>query len=267
MNNQLRIFLIMEMISFSSCNEKFDYSPYTINFNPENQNVNQKNINKLNTREKDDTISIAFTGDTHRFYDELEKFVIKVNEDPSIDFVIHVGDLADFGVAKQYIWGNSMLAQLEIPYFVVAGNHDLITNGEVAYKEMYGPLNFSFICDSVKFVFINTNSREFKFKEVPDINWLNGQLHPDSDFLRAVCIFHVPPMDADFSKALEEDFRKTLARYDNVLFCSHGHLHGYELYKPYDDSISYVNVFGVEHKKFNKIRILNNRYEIETIEL
>lgn len=62
-------------------------------------------------------------------------------------------------------------------------------------------------------------------------------------------------MDADFSKALEQDFYKTLARYENVLFCSHGHLHGFELYKPCEDRISFVNVFGeadIEHPEISK---------------
>ncbi|HBY52673.1 MAG TPA: hypothetical protein DEH15_09540, partial [Marinilabiliales bacterium] len=66
---------------------------------------------------------------THRWFDETEKFVAKVNQNPTVDFVIHVGDLADFGLPKQYSWGNSYLLKLNTPYFVVVGNHDLVGNG------------------------------------------------------------------------------------------------------------------------------------------
>lgn len=245
----------------------FDYSPYTIDFSDENRNVNQRNIEKLLERGNDDTIIIAFTGDSHRFFDETELFVSAVNKNHAVDFVIHVGDIADFGLPKQYLWGNSYLLKLNVPYFVVIGNHDLVGNGSQAYQEMFGVLNYSFIYNSIKFVFINTNSREFKFNgNVPDIQWLGNQLQPNIDFSKAVVIFHVPPTDGDFDTSLKEGFQNSLSQYDNVLFAVHGHLHHYEIYKPFSDSIPFVNVFGVEHRKYNSIKISNNQFEVETVE-
>jgi 3',5'-cyclic AMP phosphodiesterase CpdA len=250
----------------SACDGMFDYSPYAIDFSEENMNVNEKNVSKLILREPDDTLTIAFTGDTHRFYDQTEAFVEKVNQNPAVDFVIHVGDMADFGLPKQYTWGNSFLLKLTVPYFVVVGNHDLVGNGLLAYTEMFGALNFSFIYDRLKFIFINTNGLEFKFNgEVPDVQWLDAQLSPNNDFSKAIVIFHIPPMNCDFDSSLEETFRKTLARHNNVLFTVHGHLHGHEIYKPYEDSITYVNVYGVENMKFNLIKIANNQFDVETV--
>lgn len=248
----------------------FEYSPYAIDFDEDNIDVNQTNINSLSQNDTNSTIRIAFTGDTHRFFDEFEDFVSAVNienKEKSFDFVIHVGDLADFGLPKQYTWGNSYLLNLDCPYFVVIGNHDIVGNGSLAYSEMYGEYDFSFIYENIKFIYINTNSREFNFNgEVPNINWLDSQLQPADDFTNAVVIFHVPPMDADFDHKLEEDFHSTIARYNNVLFTVHGHLHKHEIYKPYSDSITYVNVYGVEHKKYNVINITDNKFEIETYE-
>lgn len=267
MTRHVRIFLIALMITFQSCNELFDYSPYAISFNEENKNVHQRNITRL-IYDNNDTITIAFTGDSHRFYDELDLFVRKVNKDHSIDFVIHVGDLADFGMPKQYIWGNAYLSKLRIPYFVVIGNHDLVANGGSAYQEMFGPLNFSFIYDSIKFVFVNTNSREYNFtNNIPDVNWLDKQLRPQPGFSKVIVIFHVPPMNADFNRDLEQEFHETLARYNNVLFCVHGHIHDFDMYEPYNDNITYFNVYGVEHKKFNKITITNFQFDIQTVTL
>jgi 3',5'-cyclic AMP phosphodiesterase CpdA len=250
----------------SACDGMFDYSPYAIDFSEENMNVNEKNISKLILKEPDDTLTIAFTGDTHRFYDQTEEFVEKVNQNPAVDFVIHVGDMADFGLPKQYTWGNSFLLKLTVPYFVVVGNHDLVGNGLLAYTEMFGALNFSFIYDRLKFIFINTNGLEFKFNgEVPDVQWLDAQLSPNNDFSKAIVIFHIPPMNCDFDSSLEDAFRKTLALHNNVLFTVHGHLHGHEMYKPYEDSITYVNVYGVENMKFNLIKIANNQFDVETV--
>ena len=267
MRTIIKIVLLINVFLLLACEDMFDYSPYAIDFSDENRNVNQRNIEKLHARENDDTISIAFTSDTHRFFDETELFVSAVNKNKAIDFVIHVGDIADFGLPKQYLWANSYLLKLNFPYFVVIGNHDLVGNGSQAYLEMFGVLNYSFIYNSIKFVFINTNSREFKYSgDVPDIQWLDNQLQPNFDFTMAVVVFHVQPTDADFDASLEEDFHNSLSRYNNVLFTVHGHSHGHEIYYPYADSITYVNVFGVENKKYNLIKISNNQFEVETVE-
>lgn len=131
---QTRKLIFITALALMACDDMFDYSPYAINFSPENRNVNNKNIKDLLVQENDDTITIAFTGDTHRFYDETSLFVKAVNSNLTIDFVIHVGDIADFGLPKQYIWGNSFLLKLNVPYFVVIGNHDLVGNGLTAYQ-------------------------------------------------------------------------------------------------------------------------------------
>lgn len=267
MRISIKIFLLINIFIIVACEDIFDYSPYVIDYSDENKHVNQRNIDKLYIQENDDTITIAFTGDTHRFFDETEWFVNKVNKNQCVDLVIHVGDIADFGLPKQYLWANSLLLKLHSPYFVVIGNHDLVGNGLTAYNEMYGSLNFSFIYDRIKFIFVNTNSREFQFNgKVPDIQWMDSHLQPGIDFSKAVVIFHVPPTGGDFDVSLEEVFHNTLARYNNVLFTVHGHGHGHEIYKPYNDNITYVNVFGVEHRKFNLIKISNNLFDVETVE-
>ncbi len=250
-----------------ACENLFDYSPYVIHFSKENRDVNSKNIVKLGDGQNNDTITIAFTGDTHNYFDEMEKFVASVNKNSSIDFVIHVGDIADFGLPKQYLWGNSILLKLRMPYFVTIGNHDLVGNGSNAYKEMFGAFDFSFIYGNVKFVFINTNSLEFKNNgNVPDIQWLNEQLKPSNNFSNAVVVFHVPPEDDGFDARLVEPFYQTISLYDNVLFTVHGHLHNYEIYNPFDGTVTYINVYGVEYNKYNVIKIFNSNYYVETFE-
>jgi DNA repair exonuclease SbcCD nuclease subunit len=270
MINKLKILFLISTIFFVACEDMFDYSTYVVDFEGKDKDVHQTNMESLLENNVNDTIRIAFTGDTHRFYDEFESFVKGVNnlnKTKPIDFVIHAGDIADFGLPQQYIWGNSFLLNLNCPYFVVIGNHDLVGNGYLAYSEMFGEFNFSFIYGNVKFVFINTNSREFNFNgKVPDINWLDSQLKPADNYTNAVIIFHVQPMDADFDPTLEEEFRSTIARYNNVLFTVHGHSHHHEVYTPYSDSIPYINVYGIEHEKFNLIKIIDDQFEIETYE-
>lgn len=264
-DTKYKIAVIIICLSLFSCRETFDYSPYAIHFGEEDKNIHAKNLIRLGATKTNDTITIAFTGDTHRFYDDLDDFTKSVNADSSIDFVIHVGDIADFGLPKQFEWSHSLLRKLHVPYFVVIGNHDLVGNGLRAYEEMFGQLNFSFIFDSTKFIFINTNSREFEFNgKVPDINWLDNELKPQSDFKTAIIVFHVPPYDNDFDPPLARPFYDCLSHYSHVMFSVHGHLHHHEVIFPDTASPPLINVYGVEHRKYNVIKIFNNDYRIET---
>jgi len=250
----------------------FDYSPYVIDFDEENSDVNNKNISKITAQKNTDSIvRIAFTGDTHRDFDELNSFVNTVNnlnKTKPIDFVIHVGDIADFGLPQQYLWGNKYLLKLNVPYITIIGNHDLVGNGGDAYKTMFGKYNFSFIYNDIKFIIINTNSLEFEMNgKVPDISWLDTELEPNNTFNKAVVLFHVAPMHGEFDPNLKISFENTLKKYNNVLFVAHGHMHDYSVSTPFNDSITYINVYAVEHEKFNLVEIKNDKIKVETYEL
>src|SRR4051812_34652273 len=98
----------------SACN-KFEYSPYQSKTTEDMPgNVNAVNLAKLMAASgnSDDTVTIAFTGDCQRFYDRLDGLVKKVNTIPNIDFLIMAGDIADFGVLKEYLWINERLQKL-----------------------------------------------------------------------------------------------------------------------------------------------------------
>ncbi len=254
----------------SSCTSLFDYSPYAIDFDAANRNVNERNIDRIASQANDDSvITIAFTGDSHRFYDELHDFVAAVNrmnDTLQIDFVVHVGDLADFGLPKQYLWSNALLQELNVPYVVVVGNHDLVSNGGDSYRTMFGPYNISFVYDSIKFILLNTNSLEFDMNgKVPDIPWLDSQLTPQKDFQKAVVLFHVGPNHGEFDQRLRENFGKTLGKYGNVLLAAHGHIHSFSIYEPFPETgIPFVNVYGVEYRKFNVITIRNDTFNLST---
>ncbi|MDZ7743897.1 MAG: hypothetical protein U5Q03_19730 [Bacteroidota bacterium] len=45
----------------------------------------------------------------------MQSFVDSVNNSNSVDFVIHAGDFADFGLPKQYTWTHCILSKLRVP--------------------------------------------------------------------------------------------------------------------------------------------------------
>lgn len=262
---QLIIVLIM-FLQLAACDELFEYSPYVIDFDEHESNLTQKNMDRLLSTNVPDTITIALTGDSHRFYDESGKMVNTINNHYNIDFLIHTGDIADYGIPRQYQWGNDIFSKLYAPYFVVIGNHDLVSNGSDSYKEMFGNYNFSFVYGRYKFIFINTNSREYEFNgKVPDISWLDKEVIPSEDFEKAIVVFHTPPFDNDFYPELEEPFIDALNRHNNVLFVTHGHLHSYNFSHPYGDDVPFVNTASPEKKQFVLIKVFNNDFTVDVI--
>jgi 3',5'-cyclic AMP phosphodiesterase CpdA len=257
---------VMLFLPLASCDDFFEYSPYIIDFDEDETNLTEKNIGLLLAKDVPDTLTIALAGDSHRFYDESEELVSTINNHYDIDFFIHTGDIADYGIPRQYQWGNDIFSKLKAPYFVVVGNHDLVSNGNDSYLEMFGDYNFSFIYGQHKFIFINTNSREYEFNgKVPDILWLENELIPSDEFERAVVVFHTPPFNNDFDSELEEPFVRALTRHNNVLFATHGHLHSYNFSYPYGDDVPFVNTASPEKKEFVIIKIFNHEFTVHLI--
>ena len=80
-------------------------------------------------------------------------------------------------------------------------------------------------------------------------------------------MFHVPPMDVDFDDTLENSFVSTLSKYNNVILAVHGHLHHYNTYFPYGDSITFLNVYAIENDKYNIVELANDTFKIATYDL
>ncbi|TAE88312.1 MAG: hypothetical protein EAY81_02855 [Bacteroidetes bacterium] len=220
------IILIFGVV-FNSCSQ-FEYDPnQSVNLTS-GERLNYTNIEKINSGADEKTTFIV-TGDSHLQYDYLNKLVNYVNKDHSIDFVIHLGDITDHGLLKEFEWATDELEELNKPFVVVIGNHDVVANGERAYEHMFGQLNFSFIVDSVKFVFFNSNSREYGFNgKVPDLAWVEKELSYTGAFNRVVLASHVPYWDKDFDLSMKDDLLTIINNAHKktpVLATLNGHLH------------------------------------------
>lgn len=87
-----------------SC-DLIDYHPYDGRITGE-KDLNAKAIEQITERCRDkDTLRFVMMGDTQRWYDETEDFVKDVNNREGIDFVIHGGDISDFGLKKRISMG------------------------------------------------------------------------------------------------------------------------------------------------------------------
>lgn len=256
--------LCLLVVVLASCSDLLEYSPNQRFDENSPQGVNHQNYEKLMARPSDDTVTIAFIGDSQRFYDEVEKFVKKTNQHTDVDFVLVAGDISDFGLLQELEWVNDRLKKLNIPYFAVIGNHDVVGNGDPTFERFFGPLNYSFTYQGYKFILHNTNGREYIGNEVPDLPWLQQELK-ESVLFRTIGVSHIPPYDGDFNKKLESEYSQLLKNQPNFLISLHGHQHRYTDGFPYGDGIRYMTSPHFEARHFIKLKLINDTIITEVI--
>ena len=265
-------FIIAALILFctSACDDLFEYHPNQIRLDEHERNLTARNLERLQQQQPGDTLRLLVMGDTQRFYDDAVDFVKAANTTfRDIDFVIHQGDISDFGLTQEHKWVHDIMKDLKWPYLTVVGNHDLLANGTKVYQQMYGPLNYSFTYGHTKFVFVDTNGREYSFNgKVPDINWLAKELNPQQGEVweQAIVVSHVPPYDADFDRKLEAPYHEALVASNKVSLSLFGHIHNWNTANLYDNKILYHGTTTVKKRGFTYLRVWKDGYNIRRIE-
>ena len=115
--------LVLTMLGTQSCDmlQSHPYAAYVCG----EKNLNEKNIRLLAEKLKDKkSFRFAFISDTQRWYDETEAMVADINRRADIDFVIHGGDISDFGATHEFIMQRDIMQDFQMPWFALLGNHD-----------------------------------------------------------------------------------------------------------------------------------------------
>lgn len=259
---------LLVLLLFTAC-DVFDYHPYDLQIGKEYRNVNRRNIDlikKLNTGS--DTIRFAFTGDTQRFYDETEDFVEDVNARTDIDFVIHGGDVSDFGMKKEFLWLEERMSKLKVPYVTLCGNHDILGSGEDIFEVVYGDPNFSFIFGQTKFICLNTNALEFDYATpVPDFDFIVKEISDSTSvYSNTVVVMHVPPKDIEFNNNVLIPFQEYIKRSRNLLFCLHAHNHSLSANDLFGDGVMYYGCASMNKRNYMVFTIAGNEYSYEVVD-
>lgn len=219
------------------------------------RDLTRKNLEALQRRANPlagDTLRFVFIGDSQRFYEEAEAFTQSVNQLQGVSFVAVAGDISDFGLVREMRWVHERLRRLKVPYLTVIGNHDVVANGREAYQQVYGPLNYSFEYGHTRFVFVDTNGREYGFKgRVPDVAWVRQALaNPGPGISRQVVMSHVPPNDADFDPHLVSPYVEALQRAPRLAFGLNGHRHDFGVTAPFGPALPFINSYAFEKRRY-----------------
>jgi Icc protein len=251
----------------SACDTLILYNPNEVIFDKDERNLSAKNIERIQQKPAGDTLRFILMGDTQRWYDEAAEFVKSANSQKNIDFVLHAGDISDFGINQEFRWVNDIMKKLNCPYLTVIGNHDIVANGPASYRKMYGPMDYSFDYGSNRFVFVNTNSREYAFDgTVPNISWLKSQLENNPDNKNIIVVGHVPPFDGDFDKNLEGEYSRLLGSNPNINMSLYGHKHSFSDSLYYNDNVHYFVTTNVGSRGYYVIQVWKGGYKVNKVE-
>jgi 3',5'-cyclic-AMP phosphodiesterase len=130
----------------------------------------------------------------------LERCVAALNEfKPQPDLVVISGDLADTPTAEEYEHLKRLLAQLELPFVSIPGNHDSremmrAAFPRAAYAFPSGPLNQWFEIGGLDLVLLDSSvaGKPHGDLDAPTLQWLEATLVSSPD-RPALLFLHHPP--------------------------------------------------------------------------
>lgn len=225
-NRQLYIWSLIFILS-SGCDNLIEYSPYQTGSGNLPEKLNEKAISGLSKKSSDtfDPFRIAIIGDNHTYYDDFNDQIKALNKIDSIDFIIHNGDITLSGIYREFMWFHDITSSLKHPMITIVGNHDFLSNGDLVYRDMFGPLSFSFDYNNCRFVFFDDIIWERNVED-PDFEWLYDALEADDSINHVFLISHIPPWSDPFSVGNSYLFYRILED-QQVSLSIHGHTHSF----------------------------------------
>jgi 3',5'-cyclic-AMP phosphodiesterase len=171
----------------------------------------------------------ALLSDVQEAIDTVKDIYVRMNADPSIDFVVSAGDLTERGSVEELIRFQRELERLNVPFFPTLGNHELGNEDGEPFQRFFGRANFRFVHGNMQFTFLDSASATI---EPRVYNHLDAWLSEGRERTHAV-LMHIPPVDPigvrNGSFANRNEANKLLARLAeaSVDLTLYGHIHSY----------------------------------------
>ncbi len=254
---------LLLLLSLISC--EVEYHPYDRRIDGE-RHVNLHHIEAIEAAcAEKTTLRFAVISDTQRWYDETEEAVEALNRRGDLDFVLHTGDIADFGLRAEFERQRDILNRLHVPYLVVIGNHDCLATGEQLYQEIFGPFNFCFTAGEVRFVCLNTNSLEFDHTEtVPNLSFIEQELrHYPAECDKTFVVMHAAPHSEQFDQGVANAFQRHINAFNGLQCCIHGHGHNFHVTDIFNDGVLYIECTSIDKRGYLLFEVTAEGYAFE----
>lgn len=260
--------IIAAVTSLCGC-DMLESHPYDVSVSGE-KHLTAKNTAMIETAmDGRDTFVFAMISDTQRGYDETVDAVRAINARGDVDFVVHGGDMTEYGSTRELEWARDILGRLDMPYVSVIGNHDCIATGVEAYQTIFGSLNYSFRAGHVKFLCLNTNALEFDYSvAVPDFGFLKREsaaILPE--ITNTVVLMHAPPRSEQFPANTADEFHTLLKRFPGLMFCLYGHGHHLAATDMFGDGVMYYECANIRKRSYLLFTVRpEGEYNYEVVE-
>ncbi|GAF22341.1 MULTISPECIES: metallophosphoesterase [Shouchella] len=180
-------------------------------------------------------------------YDQMTSWIVDHSKEENLKYVIHTGDIID-RMNNEFEWIQADVAmkkldQANMPYGVLAGNHDINHNDRdyTLFKTYFGEERFkpmkafkgSYQNNEAHYDIIEVNRHKILILYIgfgwnqQTISWAEDvlQTHPDHPVILAT--HRYLQVDGQRSKDGETLFRKLVMPYENVQLVLSGHYHGH----------------------------------------
>lgn len=159
--------------------------------------------------------------------EDLQRTVDDINQNmPEIEFVIVSGDVTEFGSDEELTIAKNILEQLNMPIYVIPGNHDSnwSESGTNSFLKIFGAETFGFEHNGYKFFGLPSGpNMRMGPGQIPreGIEWFKDELAQTDKSMPLIFVNHYP-MDNSLNNWFE--VMDMLQPYNvKVMLCGHGH--------------------------------------------
>lgn len=178
------------------------------------------------------TFRFAQVTDTHvggaTGADDLRRTVLDLNQQQGIDFVVLSGDVTEFGSDEELALAKQILDSLNLPLYVIPGNHDSnwSESGANSFRKVFGAETFFFEHNGVQFIGTTSGpNMRMSPGQVPRENlvWMDSifKANPDQD-KPLIAINHYP-LDSSLNNWYE-NIDRIKTKNVQLALCGHGHI-------------------------------------------
>lgn len=260
-----KIFLSLALLS-TAC--QVEYHPYDTRIEGE-RGIHAKNIARIEAATAGKrVIRFVVISDTQRWYDETEDAVRALNRRDDIDFVLHAGDMADFGMKAEFKRQRDILNGLRVPYVVLLGNHDCLATGDEIFEKIFGPVDYAFTAGNVRFICLNTNALEYEHNTyVPNFGFLERQLAEFPTVAeKTVVAMHAKPYTEQFDNNVAKVFQYAVRQFPGLQCCINGHGHNFTVDDIFGDGVLYYECDNIAKKTYLLFTVDEEGYDYERVE-
>lgn len=259
--------MLLGAMSLLSTGCQAEYHPYNTRIDGE-CGINAKNTARIEQACADKrTIRFAVISDTQRWYDETRDAVRALNARDDLDFVLHTGDMADFGMTAEFERQRDILGGLDVPYVCIIGNHDCLGNGKIVFRKIFGDFDFAFTAGNVRFVCVNTNALEFDHSVTgPNFPFIEEELrHFPAEAEKTVFVMHTSPDSEQSDPGLGNIFQQHIKQFPALQFCVHGHGHHFTVNDIFGDGVLYYECDAISQRSYLLFTLNDEGYAYERI--